>query len=501
MNQGENSRLPSSLPGQFKKEDLMRRISLVVAIVAAIAVGYVFARRSLRSPVAVKASRHVAYYVDPMHPAYKSDKPGIAPDCGMELVPVYTKDGEQAADPQSEPPASAIAIDQATQRTLGIETVSAELASITRMVHAAGRVIPEDTLTYKINSGVDGFVKETYGDSVGTLVKKDQKLAVYYAPEFLTAASGFLAASERVPGSVSKEGARSIQNYTDRLRNLGMGDAQISRIAESRQLPESVDVVAPAEGFILSRNISPGQHFEHGMEFYTLANLSRVWIVAEVDQQDAAYLRAGGQARIRVSRSDREIPAHIADSLPQSTPDGATVKLRLEAENPGFSLRPEMLVDAELPIRFPQAVTAPLDALVDSGTGSRVYVQTADGVFEPREVETGWRSGDRVEIRNGLRSGERVVASSTFLVDSESRLRAPLARSGAHSAQTAPMASSKATKDPSCGMPVDKAAAAASGNVLDYQGATYYFCSAQCKRAYQARLSHAADASHGHTGD
>jgi YHS domain-containing protein len=158
-------------------------------------------------------------------------------------------------------------------------------------------------------------------------------------------------------------------------------------------------------------------------------------------------------------------------------------------------LRPEMLVDVELPVRLPSAVTVPLDALVDSGAHTRVYVERGEGVFEPREVETGWRSGDRVEIRKGIQSGERVVVAATFLVDSESRLKTPASRPApARATDRAAgipehMATAKKVRDPSCGMPVDPVKAAASGNTFASGGATYYFCSKECKQKFQNDLA------------
>jgi Cu(I)/Ag(I) efflux system membrane fusion protein len=376
-----------------------------------------------------------------MHPSYKSDKPGIAPDCGMKLVPVYAEDIGSALSSSllTQLPAGAVSIDGATQRLVGIKVAPVERGSATRSVRVVGRVVPEDTRVYSVNSGLDGFIRETYHDSVGMLVTKDQKLAAYYSPDVLSVASGFLAASERVPGAVgsdgnrtvpfpgavSKQGVSSLQGYTDRLRNLGMSDVQIKQMADSRQLPEYIDVVAPADGFVISRNISPGQHFEHNMEFYRIADLGRVWVVAEVYEREARYLRPGGVAQITVRDESRHLSARISDSLPQSEAGGGTVKFRLEVDNPTFILRPEMLVDVELPVRVPPAVTVPLDALIDSGTRARVYVERSEGIFEPREVETGWRSADRVEILRGVLPGERVVVEATFLVDSESRLKTP----------------------------------------------------------------------------
>jgi Cu(I)/Ag(I) efflux system membrane fusion protein len=483
----------------------MRRMTITAAVIAAIAASYGIGRYHSRSEAGGKTVRRALYYVDPMHPAYRSDKPGIAPDCGMKLEPVFAGDAGNAPPSSSlaQLPAGAVNIDGATQRLMGIRIAPVEKSGATRTIRVVGRVVPEDTRVYRINPGMDGFIRETYNDSVGVQVKKDQKLASYYAPEILAQASGFLAANARVPGSggndgsrtipfpgaLSKQGSGSIQGYTDRLRNLGMSDSQIKRMAESGQLPENIDVVAPTDGFILARNITPGQHFERNMEFYRIVDLSRVWVVAEIYQQEAPYLRPGSMARIALRDVGRQLPARITEGLPQSEAGGGTVKLRLEVDNPIFTLRPDMLVDVEMPVRLPPATTVPLDALVDSGDRARVYVERGEGIFEPREVETGWRYGERVEIRRGLQPGERVVVAATFLVDSESRLKtpasAPARTTDKPASMPGPVAAAKTVRDPSCGMTVDPAKALASGNTLAYNGSAYYFCSSKCKQAFQ----------------
>ena len=404
----------------------MRRISFAVVFgVAILAVSYGLLQRHRLAQKTSRIGRRVMYYVDPMHPAYKSDRPGTAPDCGMALQPVFAEDvgNERPSLSSAQIPAGTVNIDGAMQRLAGIRVAPVTRNGASRVVRIAGRVLPEDTRIYKINSGVDGFVRDTYRDAVGTVVTKDRKLATYYAPEFLAAASGFLAASERVPGSVADTGARSIQNYTDRLRNLGISDLQVKRIADSRQLPESIDVVAPVNGVILARNISPGQHFEHDMEFYRIADLSRVWVVAEAYLQDEPYLHPGALAQITLREEGRHLSARITDSLPQSDGSGSTIKLRLEVDNTSLVLRPDMVVDVDLPVRLQAAVTIPIDALIDSGAHARVYVEHGEGIFEPREVETGWRNAERIEILKGLEPGERVVVGATFLVDSESRFK------------------------------------------------------------------------------
>lgn len=402
----------------------MLRIAIFMTLVAAVAVSFAVGRRP-NSESHGKAARRILYYVDPMHPSYKSDKPGIAPDCGMKLEPVYEADSNrQAGLTSADRNGGAVAVDNTALSSAGIRLTQVQSTPAIYTIHVVGRVVPEDTRTYRINSGIDGFVRETFDDSAGTLVKKNQKLATYYAPDFLAATSGFLAANERVPGSLAAEGARSIQNYTDRLRNLGMSDLQINQVASTRKLPESIEILSPADGVILSRSVTTGQHFEHEMELYRIADLSRVWIVAEVDQQDEADLRPGTSGKVSRRDVGEVLPARVAHSLPESEPSGGTVKIRLEADNPHLSLRPDMLVDVAVPVVRPPAITVPVNALLDSGVRPHVFVESKAGVFEPREVETGWRRGDRVQILKGLRVGERVVAEGAFLIDSESRLDA-----------------------------------------------------------------------------
>jgi Cu(I)/Ag(I) efflux system membrane fusion protein len=489
----------------------MRRFIVAITMVVLITVSYGIGRRNSGSRI---RSRQVAYYADPMHPAYRSERPGIAPDCGMELQPVYVGNEGPIKDIAGAPlQPGTVTVDAATQDLVGIRVATAEKSGASRTIRVVGRVYPQDTRVYRINPGVDGFIRETYHDSVGLPVKKGQTLASYYSPEFLSVASGFLAAVQGVPGAAGKDGARtvpfpgavakqgvsSVQGYTDRLRNLGMSDTQITRMATNHQLPESVEVVAPSDGFILSRNISPGQHFEHHTEFYRIADLSRVWVVGEVNERDMPLLRPGNAARVVVKNTGRRLTGRVSESLPESENGGGTVKLRMEVDNSESALRPEMLVDVELPVHAPSATTLPLDALIDSGSQARVYVERQAGIFEPRNVEPGAHFGDRIEIRRGIQPGERVVVGATFLVDSESRLREqlpsamlPPAETRAAGIQPEAVMSSKVIKDPSCGMAVDSVKSEAAGNTLHRNDTTYYFCSKRCKEKFQSDLLSAA---------
>src|SRR5215469_11571219 len=249
----------------------MKRIS-IGALVLLLMVGSYFLgkhRTTHNAPAVKNDSRTVLYWVDPMHPDYKSDHPGSAPDCGMALEPVYAEPAASVTGSAAPLPDGVVGIDVDRQQLFGIRVAAVEKTSGSEKIRVLGRVVPEDTRVYRITAGSDGFIRETYNDAVGELVKKDQKLATSYLGETLAVASGFLAATAGVPGAVGKDGNRtvpfpgavnkqgvsSVQGYADRLRNLGVSDAQIKQMAESHQLPETVDIVSPVDGFILARNI------------------------------------------------------------------------------------------------------------------------------------------------------------------------------------------------------------------------------------------------------
>jgi Cu(I)/Ag(I) efflux system membrane fusion protein len=364
-----------------------------------------------------------------MHPNYRSDKPGIAPDCGMQLVPVYANDAGQALLDAGAIHRGSLHISLASQQLYGIRVAKVEKSSGKENITAFGRVTADDTKVYRLNLSSAGFVKETQDDAVGSHVKKNQRLAVIYSSELLYAAAGYLAGNARIPTPAMRDSGSggqtkaTISAQADYLRNLGMSDPQIAAMNTSRKVPDDVDVVSPVDGFILSRNISPGLRFEKNTEFYSIADLSHVWVNTAVFGQDAEAFRPGAMVRVILPETGQGFHAHVSQVLPEIDPATRALNVRLEVDNPGFQLRPDMFVRVELSSAPATGLTVPSEALLDSGTSNRVFVETEDGFFESRTVETGWRRDGRVQIIRGLRDGEQVVAGGTFLVDSESRLQ------------------------------------------------------------------------------
>lgn len=494
----------------------MKKVLIAIAVVLLMTLSYMAGwQHTAKHRAASTNVRRVLYWVDPMHPDYKSDHPGVAPDCGMRLEPVYAE-SEVSAATTNPVPAGTVSVDLEKQQLFGIRIATVAKTSAKEKIRVLGRVVPDDTRVYRITSGSEGFVRQTFSDSVGELVKKDQKLATSYVGDTLSVASGFLAAIAAVPGAAGKDGSRtvpfpgalhkqgvsSLQGYSDRLRNLGMSNAQIEQMADNHQLPETIDIVSPVDGFILARSITPGQHFDRSTEFYRVADLTRVWILADLLGSDAQNIRPGTVARVLLTNQNKTFTARVSNVLPQVDPSTRTLKLRLEADNLGYALRPDMFVDVELPMAMPSGLTVPADALIDSGREQHVFVERSNGVFEPRAVQTGWRQGDRVQIVQGLTEGERVVSAGTFLVDSESRLRLNASASSKpeiHKERSAPSnsngdhglsANSGKVRDAACGMMIDQAKAIAEGNTLTRDGETYYFCSDSCKKKFGSQPEH-----------
>jgi Cu(I)/Ag(I) efflux system membrane fusion protein len=316
-----------------------------------------------------------------------------------------------------------------TQQLFGIRVATVEKTSATRTLRIPGKITLDETRVYPIKAAVDGFVKETQEDKVGSHVKKDQRLAYIYSPEFLSAAGAYLAIGGGTQGGTGKEGAAgtqsvsAAQNWANRLRSLGISDVQIKEFDSTHTIPEYMYVVSPVDGFILARNTFPGLRFEKNMEFYRIADLSHVWIIADLFASDRYNFRPGAVARIALLDQKARFSARVSDILPEADTTTHTLKLLLEAENRNLALRPGMFVDVELTFQARPGLSVPDDAVIDTGLSKRVFVERGNGNFELRQVETGEHFGNRVQILGGLAQGDRVVVSGTFLVDSESRLR------------------------------------------------------------------------------
>jgi len=410
--------------------------------------------------------KRILYYVDPMHPAYKSDKPGIAPDCGMPLVPVY--EGEDPAA-KLRLSSNAVSISPERQQLFGLRVEKVQKNSGPRTIRTTGRVEADDNRVYRLMSATDGWVQSLENNPTGTLVKRNELLATFYSKEFRNAEQaylGSLASLERLkPNQDMEDPSRvsdaSLRINEEQLRALGMGESQIKELAKNRQITRDIRIASPVDGIVLSRSISPQQRFEKGTEFYRIADLSSVWIIADVFEDEGQLFRPGAKVLVELRERARNFTATVSKNPPLFDAATRTLKLRLEADNPALLLRPDMFVDLEFKGNAPPGLSIPQEAVLDSGMRKIVYIEATEGVIEPREVNTGNAYGNRIVITSGLREGDRVVTSGNFLVDSESRMRSTPVVSPATPKEVKPNTKQDAavTDDPVCGMPLDSCVA------------------------------------------
>ena len=410
-----------------------------------------------------------------MHPAYHSDKRGVAPDCGMPLEPIY----EDETDSSARPP-STIQIGPEKQQLIGVRTEEARVQSATRRLRLPGRVAVDELRVYKVAVKTDGWVRQIYPVTTGSLVTKGQPLITVYGKDYRMAQQSYIYAlnaldkvkkdqdpTRDLADSLEQNNLQVAEALTN-LQNMWVDPGQIQEIARTRQAAFDTRLAAPADGFILVRNVFTNQKFDVGTELYRLVDLSRVWIVADVFASDALYVRPAASARVFLPEyPGRTFAARVSDTLPQFDSGYRALKVRLEADNPDFALRPDMLVDVEFDAALPPTLTVPADAIIRSGLTSTVFVDRGNGYFEPRAVEAGWHADNLVQVVKGLEAGERVVAAATFLVDSESRLQGVLAAN-----------QKGAIRDPVCGMTLDPNKAVRA----EVHGKTYHFCSDHCRR-------------------
>jgi RND family efflux transporter MFP subunit len=450
----------------------IRVIAFLVVIAAAFTGGYVYkAIKGGGSASADKNGRKVLYWVDPMHPAYKSDKPGTAPDCGMKLEPVYADGGPSAApagaerkvlyyrDPKdpnykaqlpglnpetgselapvyaddiSTMEVGTVQITPEKQQLIGVKYGQVEAGGGSRTIRAVGKVAIDETRIGHVHTKLEGWIDKVFVDFTGKLVEKGQPLLTIYSPEMLASQQELLLAAKATdtmknnPLPAAFDQSESLLRASRRRLELwDLSEAQINQVLKTGQPIKNITVYSPMTGYITDRKAFPQLKVMPETDLYTIVDLSHVWIMADVFEYEAPNIRVGQTARVSLQAlPGRAFNARIDFLQPQVDPMTRTLKVRLNMDNPGVMLKPDMYADVEFRVNIPSKLTVPADAVLNAGERKTVFVDRGNGYFEPRQVKTGEREGDRIQILSGLSGGERVVTSGNFLIDSESQMKA-----------------------------------------------------------------------------
>ena len=362
----------------------------------------------------------ILYWVAPMDPNFRRDGPGKSP-MGMALVPVYEGD-EPAGDPAE------VRMDAAEINAIGVRTALAKADEISSQIRTVGFVDWNEHRTAHVHTRVEGWIERLDVRAVGDTVSKGDLLFELFSPEVGSATAELVRINESEPGT------RIVEIAKNRLRSLGMGDAQIERISRTGKAERNIAIYAPQDGVVVGLEAAEGMYLKPDVRALTPTNPTDIWLIAEVFERDLGRLSEGMRAEARFE--------HLPDTVFEGTVDyiypeldlrTRTLPVRLVFDNADGSLRPGMfgtvlLEDTDRHL----AVTVPSEAVIRTGRAERVILRTGEGRFAPRLVTTGLRdgfgAGGRTEIVQGLAAGEEVVSSAQFLIDSESVLNAGMMR-------------------------------------------------------------------------
>jgi RND family efflux transporter MFP subunit len=381
------------------------------------------------------AQHKILYWYDPMHPAYKSDKPGIAPDCGMTLVPKYAEEKDAGQLPQG-----AIVVPVEKQALAGVRTALVERKALAREIHTTAEIVADESRISHVHVKVSGFIDRVYVNSIAQLVHKGQPLFTFYSPDLVATEEEYLIAKRgdstlgSAPFKEIAQGAQSLlESARERLHNWDISDEQIRQLDQSGKSMRTLTIYSPVSGFVTDRKAYPQASITPDTEIYTISDLSSVWALADIYENEVPFVRAGQRVTFTLSYyPGKTYSGNISFISPTVDAQTRTVKVRVQLANPGYILKPQMFADAAVHVDYGTQIAVPREAVVDSGSEQLVYVAQSGGVFVPRKVTLGATVDDQVMILFGLKAGETVVTSGNFLIDSESRLKGaqPSARQG-----------------------------------------------------------------------
>ncbi len=365
-----------------------------------------------------ETGKSVQYWYDPMVPTQKFDKPGKSPFMDMQLVPKYSNTGSDGEE-------GGVAISSQTAQNLGIRLAQVESKVFGESFSAIGRIMPDERRFYDVQTRIPGFVERLSIRAVGDPVDKGQKIAEIYAPELLAAQQEYLALlalSNIDNDNVLKGAARN------RLKLLGMTNGEITAITKSGQSRTRFGVYAPASGVLTELGVREGGQLMSGSTLVQIADLSQVWLIAEVPERDAAKLKVGVNADVMLQSLPGELfKGKVSYLYPMLDDASRTLQVRIELPNKDNQLRPGMYASVEFTGQTREALSVPTESIIATGMRKVVIVKEANG-YRPVEIKTGEAFNNSTEILNGLTLGEKVVVSGQFLIDSEASLSGVLAR-------------------------------------------------------------------------
>lgn len=411
-------------------------IPLVVIILASAAGGGWFMWQKYHTGKATdqKAAQGKQLYTCSMHPFIIKDKPGTCPICGMELIKKIDNaaGGEQTAEQKQQADMLGHVSLSPTQRVMAnVATIAAKQSVLNKEINAVGIVQFDQSRQAKVTAWIAGRIDQLHVNTVGSFVTRDKPVAEVYSPDLLATQQEYLLAiksrdqlkNSPIP-SISQNGEGLVASAKQRLMLFGVKESQIAELEKAGKPTIRLPIYTPLSGIVIEKMVQQGQYVNTGDALFNIADLSTVWVEVEVYENEFPNIHIGQQVDIRSqSFPGRPFTGRIAFIYPFLDPKTRTVKARVEMPNPGMKLKPDMFVNAIIKVPLGSSIVVPVTAVMDTGKRKVVWVESSPGIFEPRDVQTGQQTDDKIQILSGLKQGDKVAVSGGYLIDSESQLK------------------------------------------------------------------------------
>jgi Cu(I)/Ag(I) efflux system membrane fusion protein/cobalt-zinc-cadmium efflux system membrane fusion protein len=348
-------------------------------------------------------------------------------------------------------------------QSIGVKTGRVESRIVEDEIRATGNVAIDETRLSTVQVRYSGYIQKVFADATFQYLRKGQPLFTIYSPDLVATEREYLVAKHNqgrvaqstIPG-VTEGAASLLEAATERLKQWGVSQHEIARLESTGEVQQELQVDSPVSGYITERNALPNVAVQPETRLYSVTDLSTVWVLAEVFQNDLGRLKVGDRASLTVdSYPGRVFEGRVNFIYPQVDMTTRTARARLVFSNPGLKLAPGMFVNISLRVAMGKQLVIPKNGVLQSGTRQIVFVSRGDGYIEPREVQLGSRAGDDFIVLKGLKAGEEIVTSANFLIDSESQLQAALGSfvppppgAGAAGAMNAPQAKVELSTEP-----------------------------------------------------
>ncbi|HCJ1116613.1 TPA: efflux RND transporter periplasmic adaptor subunit [Legionella pneumophila] len=394
------------------KRRFIEILALIIVFITGMSVYHLW--QTYFAKISAESKRKILYWVAPMDPSYRRDKPGKSP-MGMDLVPVYADQGPQDKN--------AVTISPAVENNLGVETAIVQKKNLARIINTVGYVAVDENNIERIHTFTDGWIKEQFVKTTGELVKEGQLLMTLYSPTLNNAQEELLIALKNNNKALIEAGKK-------KLLTLGMANSQINQLMSSRKLMDRVKIFTTQSGIVSKINVREGQYVKPDTELLSIEDLSQIWIIAEVFEYQSEWIKNNQPALAILPYLPTKVWQGIVDYVyPRLDPKTHTLRVRLTFPNPDLTLKPNMYANVKIISKtIKNALAIPRQSLIRTGDEDRVILALGQGRFKAQPVKVGIESGDDYQILSGLKAGDKVVTSAQFLIDSESNIKAATSR-------------------------------------------------------------------------